>query len=324
MSSSDGEYDDDIDALIEADQQTAAVSSSSLQREDVSSSPHDALPSLEQVDGDDDGCGGGFIIDEPTQAAGQQKAQLSGNKRKHGELGQTDSDSNGAGAELDELDDVTADEIDRLIAEHEQQSTTPPLRQPAPPSQPQSSPSAASTSTNPAAILACGECHAFAYNVPYYKAFGLLVCNGCQSAHPGTYALCTKSTARTQYLLSDAELAALPHLLRPNPAKGSFANMKLLRTADVRSAVERRYGSEAAMEEEKRRRERERLEKDVSKRRKERAKVDREKRVREWRMDKEAEAKGHKHTYVDVAVRGGHGKKQQCSSCGFTLSFEEL
>ena len=297
-----------MDALIEADRQSAD-GPSDPRNEDASSSSHDALPSLEQVD--DDYGGGGFIVEEQTQG----KEQLSGNKRKHSELGQAEHD----GDEQDGLDDFTADDIDRLIAQHEQSNTTAP--QPPPQPRPQSQQSPTSTSTS--AILACSECHVLAYNVPYYKAFNVLVCNGCQSLHPTIYQLITKSTAKAQYLTSDADLFALPHLLRPNPTKGSFANMKLYRKLDVLKIVEQRYGSESGMEDEKRRRELERVEKDVAKRRKGRLAIEKEKRVREWRMEKEVEGKGHKHTFVDVPVKGG-AKKQKCSSCGFSLEFEEL
>ena len=320
----DGEYEEDIDSLIEADQQAAAASSHA----DTSTSPHDTLPSLEHVDES----GGGFILDdEQTSEANQQKEQLSGNKRKHSEPGLADNGS-GTAVESDELDDFTADDIDRLIAQHEQSTRTPP-----PPPQPQPPPQSSlqphpNPASNPSALLACSECHALAYNVPYYKAFGVLVCNGCQSQHPATYQLLTKSTAKAQYLTADADLNALPHLLRPNPTKGSFANMKLYRKLDVLSLVNRQYGSESAMEAEKQRRQVDKLEKEVAKRRKGRAAIEKEKRVREWRVEKEVEGKGHKHTFVDVVAAGGKkgvgggggGKKQKCSSCGFTLEFEEL
>lgn len=248
---------------------------------------------------------------------------MSGSKRKHSELGRADGDGD-RGEEADELDEFTADDIDRLISQHEQSNQPPPPPIPPHPTSPTTTttaPDAAATTTS--AILACSECHTLAYNVPYYKAFNTLVCNSCQSTHPATYKLITKSTSKAQYLLSDADLTNLKFLLRPNPTKGSFANMKLYRKADVLAVVDRRYGSEMAMEEEKRRREVERIEKEVVKRRKGRLAIEKEKRVREWRMEKEVEGKGHKHTYVDVAIKGG-GKKQQCSSCGFTLEFEEL
>ena len=311
-----GEYEDDMAALIEADQQSAADRRPSDGSSDTLS-VHDALPSLEQVD---DGGGGGFVVEEePAPSSEHSAQQLSGHKRKHSELGQAHV-AGGVAADADELDDMTADDIDRLIAQHEQSSSTNPPPAPQPSPQPQSSPSAAAT---PSTLLACSECNVLAYNVPYYKAFKVLVCNGCQSQQPAVYQLVTKSTAKAQYLVVDSDLSALPHLLRPNPTKGSFANMKLYRKAEVMKLVEARYGSEAALEEEKRRRELERLEKEVEKRRKGRAAIEKEKRVREWRMDKEVESKGHKHTYADVAVKGG-GKKQKCSTCGFTLEFEEL
>ena len=328
--SSDGEYEDDMDALIAEDQQ-AALAPCSLQH-DVTLSPHDALPSLEHVDDNDEG-GGGFIVEEePTSAASQPKERLSGNKRHHSELGVAEDERPPAN-ESDDIDDMTADDIDRLIAQHEHSTNPvpPPPPQPQPHSQSQQ-PSPPTTTSNPSAILGCSDCHTLAYNVPYYKAFNLLVCNGCQSLHPDKYKLVTKSTAKAQYLMADSDMATLPHLLRPNPTKGSFANMKLYRTIDVLTVVNNRYGSESAMEAEKQRRELEKLEKEVNKRRKGRAAIEKEKRVREWRMEKEVEGKGHKHTFVDVVVAGkgkvgkggGGGKKQKCSSCGFTLDFEEL
>ena len=326
--SDDGEYEDDMAALIEADQQAAAAAP--FHDRDTSSSSNDALPSLEQVDGGDNEVGGGGFVIEEQQLTSQQKEQLlAGNKRKHSELSASTSVAHTAATEEDDdLDDITADDIDRLIAQHEQSinPSTTPLQSPHQSTQPlpPSSPSTSDTVPPPptSAILSCTECSVLAYNVPYYKAFNLLVCNDCQKRHPATYQLVLKSVARTQYLLTDGDFTALPHLLRPNRTRGSFANYKLYRLHDILAIVIQRYGSEAALEEEKQRKELEKLEKDVAKRRKGRAAVEKEKRVREWKMEKEVEGKGHKHTYVDVLVKGK--KKQQCSSCKFTLEFEEL
>ena len=148
----------------------------------------------------------------------------------------------------------------------------------------------------------------------------MAVCNGCSAQHAALYHLITKSTASSSYLLSDSDLQPLPFMLKPNPGRGSFANMKLYRERDVLQAMQRRWGGEEAVKEEKDRREKERMQREVKKRQKGRQAAEKERKVREYRIDRVESSKGHKHQFVDVKPHG----KQRCSECGFTLEYEEL
>ena len=262
------------------------------------SSPSDLpLPSLEPAP--DDYGGGGFIPVGSGDGSSEEKYPDSfpappspslTAKRKFASLAD------------DDLDDADLAELDAHIASHTANPSLPP-KAPAPPN---------------SDVIACQDCGNLAYNVPYYKAFHLPLCNACQSLNPAQYSLITKSTARSGHLLTDADFVSLPFLLRPNPTKGSFANMKLYRLCEVRRVSDARWGGEAQVEEEKRRREKERMDREVDKRKRGRIEIDKERRVREYRHD--VVDKGHRHAFVDVKKTG----KQKCKECGFTLEYEEL
>ena len=157
--------------------------------------------------------------------------------------------------------------------------------------------------------------------MPFFRAFAVAVCNGCTAVHSAAYRLITKSTATSSYLLSDSDLQPLPFLLKANPSRGSFANMKLYRERDVLQAMERRWGGEDGVREERERREKDRMTREVQKRRKGRLAAEKERKVREYRVDRiDSSSKGHRHQFVDLKQQG----KQRCSECGFTLEYEEL
>ena len=272
------------------------------------------LPSLERVTAaavGDDGLGGGFVVDDGGDAPSAELEHKYDDDRPSasplstGSVKRKRADS----VEADDFDDDAIAELDAHIAEHEHSklSSSPPAARP---------PGAAGSSAD---VQRCSECGQLAYNVPYEKAFHVAVCNGCQSQSPAVYSLITKSTARSTYLLTDAELQALPFLLKPNPTRGSFANMKLYRLSDVLPLCEVRWGSAAGVEEEKKRREVERLQKEVEKRKKTRRELDKERRLREYRVDQQKE-RGHRHTFADDARTG----KQKCTGCGFSVDFEEI
>jgi DNA repair protein len=168
--------------------------------------------------------------------------------------------------------------------------------------------------------IICAAGGNLAYNVPFFKAFSVAVCNGCTAVHAAEYRLITKSTAASSYLLSESDLQPLSFLLKPNPSRGSFANMKLYRERDVLQAVQKRWGGEEGVKEERERREKDRMAREVQKRRKGRLAAEKERKVREYRVDRIDSSKGHKHKFVDLKPQG----KQRCSECGFTLEYEEL
>ena len=306
------ESEEDMDALIrmeerEREQQQRAAHSASAPAHltslpSCSSPPPPAssssidlpLPSLEPADS-----GGGFIAASSSHSDEKypdddHPASSSPSRKRHFE---SLSD--------DELNDDDLAELDAHIASHTSQ----------PPSTATSPPPSTSSSSP---MLTCQDCGNLAYNVPYYKAFHLPLCNACQSHNPPLYSLITKSTARTQHLLTDADFEGLPFLLRPNPTRGSFANMKLYRLCEVKRVADGRWGGEEGVEEEKRRREKERMDREVEKRKRNRVEIDKERRVRAYRVD--LGDKGHRHTYVDDKKTG----KQRCKECGFTLAYEEL
>ncbi|EON66553.1 hypothetical protein W97_05798 [Coniosporium apollinis CBS 100218] len=76
----------------------------------------------------------------------------------------------------------------------------------------------------------CRECGSLEIDWKWEECFGTCVCNACKEKFPEKYSLLTKTEARDDYLLTDPELKdteILPHLLKPNPHKSTFASMHL-------------------------------------------------------------------------------------------------
>ncbi|KAF2087516.1 DNA repair protein [Saccharata proteae CBS 121410] len=109
----------------------------------------------------------------------------------------------------------------------------------------------------------CRECGSPEIDWQWDEILKLSVCNACKDAHPDKYSLLTKTEARSDYMLTEPELAdpdLLPHLEKPNPHRSTYHNMQLF----VRCQLEEyafsaaKWGSAEAMDEAFEKREEER------------------------------------------------------------------
>jgi DNA-repair protein complementing XP-A cells len=119
--------------------------------------------------------------------------------------------------------------------------------------------------------------------------------------------------------LRDQEL--LPHLLKANPHKSTFANMMLFLRCQVEEFAWKKWGSPEALDVEYERRTAEKKKKKNKKF--EQGLKSLRKRTREgvWQRRKDEE---HKHVFGSLEA-GEHGIGTQiCHDCGFTIDVEEL
>ena len=125
-------------------------------------------------------------------------------------------------------------------------------------------------------------------------------------------------------MLSTAELRdqeLMPHLLKANPHKSTFANMMLFLRYQVEDFAWKKWGSPEALDTEYERRVAEKKKKKNKKF--EESLKELRKRTREtvWQKRQDQE---HKHVF-GVVERGIDGAgKQVCHSCGFTIDVEEF
>jgi len=191
----------------------------------------------------------------------------------------------------------------------------------------------------------CVECRHISYNVSFYKAFGIAVCNKCQHELREKYKLVSQTTAKDQYMLTSSEVKALRMIERPNPRKPTWSAMKLYLLSDVLAIASNKLQlSGKLLEEELQKRRTSRDLKKIEKHmvvnkpkdvalpysgRKKRKKShggthkDRDNGVKSKRKKpKESPKKqvdSHEHEFSATA-----DQVQQCKHCGITLEFEIL
>jgi len=177
---------------------------------------------------------------------------------------------------------------------------------------------------DPALNPKCRECQSISIDHNYRKTFGCLVCKTCQNEKPEKYSLLTKTECKQDYLLTDPELRdeeLLPHMLKANPHKSTFANMMLYVRYQVEEFAWKKWGSPEALDAEYERRT---ADKSKKKNRKfEEGLRDLRRRTKEsvWQRKKDEE---HKHVFGPVSASRGDAGQQVCHECGFTVDFEEL
>eukprot|EP00121_Abeoforma_whisleri_P002013 Awhi_evm1s1801 len=85
-----------------------------------------------------------------------------------------------------------------------------------------------------------------------YTHFQYPVCNPCKKLDreegENFYALITKTTAKTEYLVVDHELDEIKFMLKKNPRGGSFACMKLYLACQVEEISFKKWGSEDGLD----------------------------------------------------------------------------
>ncbi|KAF9270490.1 DNA repair protein [Marasmius fiardii PR-910] len=169
----------------------------------------------------------------------------------------------------------------------------------------------------------CNECGSVDIDHTFHKIFSCQACKKCQNEKPEKYSLLTKTECKEDYLLTDAELRdeeLLPHLLKANPHKSTFANMMLFLRCQVEDFAWKKWGSPEALDAEYERR---LAEKKKKKNRKfEEGLRDLRRRTKEgvWQKRQDAE---HRHAFGPTLRENGMSK-QICHECGFTVEYEEI
>ncbi|EFI28577.1 hydrophilic protein [Coprinopsis cinerea okayama7 len=170
----------------------------------------------------------------------------------------------------------------------------------------------------------CRECGTVDIDQTYKQVFRCLVCKKCINEKPELYSLLTKTECKEDYLLTDPELRdheVMPHLLKANPHKSTYANMMLFVRYQVEEFAWKKWGSPEALDAEYERREEEKKKKKNKKF--EQSLRDLRKRTKEsvWQRRKDEE---HRHSYGPLERCSDGTSKQICHECGFTVEVEEL
>ncbi|EIN13614.1 hypothetical protein PUNSTDRAFT_109805 [Punctularia strigosozonata HHB-11173 SS5] len=150
---------------------------------------------------------------------------------------------------------------------------------------------------------ACQECGSIDIDQTYRKVLRCLVCNKCKNDKPEKYSLLTKTECKEDYLLTDAELRdedVMPHILKANPHKSTYANMMLFLRCQVEDFAWKKWGSPEALDAEWERRTAEKKKKKNKKF--EESLKDLRRRTREgvWQKRRDEE---HKHVFSGVERR---------------------
>ncbi|KAH8992049.1 hydrophilic protein [Lactarius akahatsu] len=170
----------------------------------------------------------------------------------------------------------------------------------------------------------CHDCGSVDIDQTYRKVFRCLVCDKCKNDNVEKYSLLTKTECKEDYLLTDSELRdeeLLPHMLKANPHKSTFANMMLFCRYQVEEFAWNKWGSPEELDAEWKKRT---AEKDKKKKKKfEQGVRELRKRTREgvWQKRKDAE---HKHEFGETTTNEDGVDVQVCHDCGFTIEVEEF
>ncbi|KAJ3249621.1 hypothetical protein HDU77_007659 [Chytriomyces hyalinus] len=174
----------------------------------------------------------------------------------------------------------------------------------------------------------CNECSSVDLCNDIYTHYKVLVCRRCKDSvmdesQALKYALLTKTECRQDYLLTESELrdeARLPHWVKKNPHKDTYANMLLYLKMHVEAFAIEKWGSLEKLDQEFAKRE---DEKSGRKRKKFETKlVELRKKTltSSWRRVE----KVHVHEFGEKEDCGGGRFEQTCESCGLVSSFEEM
>ncbi|RPD81730.1 hypothetical protein L226DRAFT_496788 [Lentinus tigrinus ALCF2SS1-7] len=168
----------------------------------------------------------------------------------------------------------------------------------------------------------CNECNSVDVDSTFRKVFRCLVCNKCKNEKPEKYSLLTKTECKEDYLLTDAELRdqeLMPHLLKANPHKSTFANMMLFLRCQVEDFAWRKWGSPEALDTEWQRRVEEKKKKKNKKFEEGLKELRRRTRETVWQKRKDKE---HRHTFGGVEKGPDGVGKQICHECGFSIDHD--
>ncbi|KAH9921991.1 thioesterase-like superfamily-domain-containing protein [Epithele typhae] len=170
----------------------------------------------------------------------------------------------------------------------------------------------------------CKECNTMDIDQTFRKVFGCLVCNKCKNEKPEKYSLLTKTECKEDYLLTDPELRdqeVMPHLLKANPHKSTFANMMLFLRYQVEEFAWKKWGSPEALDAEWQKRVNEKKKKKNKKFENGLKELRRRTRETVWQKRKDQE---HKHMYGPTEKGSDGVSRQICHMCGFSQITDAL
>jgi DNA-repair protein complementing XP-A cells len=155
------------------------------------------------------------------------------------------------------------------------------------------------------------------------QVFGVLVCKTCKVTYPEDYRLLPKTTVKSEFLLTDEELAdetLLPHLEKPNPKSSRWKNMQLYLRKQVVTFAISKWGSLDALQEAKLDRKATTTKAKVRKYEQKVSELRRRTRLENWQAKRARKqmAKVHRHTFIV----NEHIKT--CKECGFEVRFETI
>ncbi|KAL3137745.1 hypothetical protein ABBQ38_005009 [Trebouxia sp. C0009 RCD-2024] len=90
----------------------------------------------------------------------------------------------------------------------------------------------------PPAIRGCTSCGNLSFSQEWFKAFGVVLCNGCKAQEE----LIPKSTAKQLYLLTDGDLKKLGSIQKENPHQKQWNPMRLYMQSQVENASYAKHG----------------------------------------------------------------------------------
>mmetsp|Transcript_11793 Transcript_11793/g.22486 ORF Transcript_11793/g.22486 Transcript_11793/m.22486 type:complete len:181 (+) Transcript_11793:301-843(+) len=94
----------------------------------------------------------------------------------------------------------------------------------------------------------CCACSSANTDASFLEAFGVWVCRSCKRS-PG-FDLVPKAKAKQMYLLTNAELAELGCITRPNPMNKQWTSMSLYLKSQVEALAHNKHGGRLGLEEE--------------------------------------------------------------------------
>ncbi|CAG8473798.1 6993_t:CDS:2 [Scutellospora calospora] len=169
----------------------------------------------------------------------------------------------------------------------------------------------------------CKECQTVEIDYQFHRTFHINICKTCREKFPQKYSLLTKTEAKEDYLLTDAELKdeeRLPHLSRPNPHKSTWNDMMLYLREQVEEFSFEKWGGAEALDKEFEKRQNEKKKRKDKKFKTKLADLRKRTRTEELEKNRYNE---HKHEFGTAVEDPKTGvSTQTCSSCGISIELD--
>lgn len=172
--------------------------------------------------------------------------------------------------------------------------------------------------------LFCDECGKLFLDSFLYDKFNATICEKCRDSED-KHRLITKTDAKTIYMLNDADIdkrePLLKFMLKKNPHKQIWAEMKLFLESQIAERALEVWGSEEAIEIERERRNEKKETTKVKAYNKKLKELRKQVRSSLWRKDDET----HEHIYgEEVYNEVDDTYTKTCTDCGYSVSFEKM